>query len=85
MDLRRKLFGVWCGFTVIWLLLAVFGGDGSRILLKFKQGGWRGAYVHVVLTILIAVVIPLTTLLVGRGVLWIAGRFSVKSNQATRS
>jgi hypothetical protein len=70
MSLRRKLFKVWCGFTVLWWLIGIFGGDGSLILLKFQTGGWRGAYVHFAVTTLIAVGVPLAVLLLGRVVVW---------------
>jgi hypothetical protein len=55
MSLRRKLFKVWCGFTVLWWLICIFGGDGNLILLKFQIGGWRAAYVHLAMTTVIAV------------------------------
>jgi hypothetical protein len=70
MSLRRKLFKVWWGFTVLWWLICIFGGDGSLILLKFQIGGWRAAYVHFTVTILIAVGVPLAVLLIGRVVVW---------------
>jgi hypothetical protein len=73
MTLRRKLFIVWCGFTVLWLLWAT-ASDGSLVLLKFRVGGWRAAYVHFTLTVLIAVAVPAVALLLGRIVLWAASR-----------
>src|SRR5258708_39105147 len=80
MNLRRTLFRVWCGCTFLWWLIPLFGGDGNRILLKFQMGGWRGAYLHLALTVLIAVGIPVAALLVGRAVLWRKGRFHEKLN-----
>ena len=73
MNFRRKLFIVWCGFTVLWLLWAIVS-DGSLVLFKFRVGGWRAAYVHFTLTVLIAVAIPVAVLLLGRVVLWAANR-----------
>jgi hypothetical protein len=68
--LRRKMFGVWCGFTALWWLICIFGGDGNLILLKFQLGGWRAAYVHFAMTTLIAVGVPVAVLLIGRVVAW---------------
>jgi hypothetical protein len=70
MSLRRKLFKVWCGFTVLWWLICIFGGDGNLILLKFQIGGWRAAYVHLAMTTVIAVGVPIAVLLIGRVVVW---------------
>ncbi len=78
MSVRRKLFGIWCGFTALWWLFGIFGGDGSLILLKFQNGGWRAAYVHLVLTVLIAASIPAAVLLIGRAILRSADRFCKK-------
>jgi len=75
MSLRRKLFGVWCGFTVVWWLIGFFGGDGTRLVLKFQVGGWRAAAVLLVMTVVMAVGIPLTILLLGRAALWTADQF----------
>jgi hypothetical protein len=74
LSLRRKLYRAWCGFTVVWWLIAILGGDASLIVLKFQMGGWRAAYVHLALTVIIAVGIPLTVLLIGRTVFWISDR-----------
>ena len=73
MDFRRKLFKIWCGFTVLWLLWGI-ASDGGLVLLKFQAGGSRAAYVHFTLTILIVVAIPLAVLFLGRIVLWAASR-----------
>jgi hypothetical protein len=73
MNLRRRLFIVWCGFTVLWLLWGIVS-DGGLVLLKFQVGGWRAAYGHFTLTILIAVAVPAVALLLGRIVLWAASR-----------
>jgi hypothetical protein len=70
MSLRRKLFKVWCGFTVLWWLICIFGGDGNLILLKFQIGGWRAAYVHLAMTTVISVGVPIAVLLIGRVVVW---------------
>ena len=74
MSLRRKLFRVWCGLTIV-LLIAIFGGDGSLIALKFQVGGWRAAYVHLALTVIMAVGLPLTVLLISRAAFWISDQF----------
>ena len=71
MSLRRKLFRVWCGLTIVFWLIAIFGGDTSLIALKFQVGGWRAAYVHLALTVVMAAGIPLTILLIGRAAFWI--------------
>jgi hypothetical protein len=70
MGLRRKLFGVWCGFTIIWWLFGIFGGDGALIALKFQVGGWRAGYVHLALTLVLAFAVLLLVLLVGRAAFW---------------
>lgn len=75
MSLRRKLFRVWCGLTIIFWLLPIFDGDASLIALKLQVGGWRAAYVHFALTVFIAIVIPLTVLLIGRAAFWISDQF----------
>jgi hypothetical protein len=85
MSLRRKLFQVWCCFTVLWWLVCIFGGDGGLILLKFQVGGWRAAYVHLAVTFLIAVGIPVAVLLLGRVIVWaLQIRPPRNSNPATR-
>lgn len=76
----RKLFFLWCIATAIWLCIGIFGGDGAIILKKFQVGGWRAAYVHVGLTILIAVIAPATVLALGWLTLRVAGRLGAKSN-----
>jgi hypothetical protein len=78
MSLRRKLFRVWCGLTIIVWLIAIFGGDGGRIVLKFQVGGWREAYVHFAITLVLAGGIPLMVLLIGRAAFWIGDQFSQK-------
>jgi hypothetical protein len=79
MNFRRNMVIVWCGFTVLLLLWAI-ASDGSLILLKFRVGGWRAAYVHFTLTVLIAVAIPIAALILGRVVLWAANRISTPPN-----
>jgi hypothetical protein len=78
MSLRRKLFRVWCGLTIIVWLIAIFGGDGGRIVLKFQVGGWRAAYVHFAITLVLAGGTPLIVLLIGRAAFWIGDQFSQK-------
>jgi len=80
MSMRRKLFRIWCGLTVVFWLLPIFDGDASLIALKFRVGGWRAAYVHFSLTVIMAVVIPLTVLLIGRTAFWIGDWFQLKWN-----
>jgi len=75
MKLRRKLFRVWCGLTIGYWLLALFGGDWSRIALKFQVGGWRAAYVHLALGVAMAVVVPLAIFFIGRAAFWITDQF----------
>jgi hypothetical protein len=70
MSLRRSLFNVWCGFTVLWWLICIFGGDGNLILLKLQIGGWRAAYAHFAITTLIAVGVPVAALVIGRVIVW---------------
>jgi hypothetical protein len=79
MNFRRKLFMIWCGFTVLWLLWGIVS-DGGLVLLKFQVGGWRAAYVHFTLTVLIAVAIPLAVLFLGWIVLWTASRMNGKTD-----
>jgi hypothetical protein len=79
MSLRRKLFGVWCGLTIVLWGIGIFGGDASLIALKFQVGGWRAAYVHLAVTVVMAVGIPLTVLLIGRVAFWISDQFLAKS------
>jgi|HubBroStandDraft_6_1064221.scaffolds.fasta_scaffold2029543_2 hypothetical protein len=79
MNLRRKLFMIWCGFTVLWLVWGIVS-DGGLVLLKYQAGGWRAAYMHLTLTVLIAVAIPLAMLFLGRIVLWTASRMNGKTD-----
>jgi hypothetical protein len=78
MSLRRKLFRIWCGVTIVWWLFGIFDGDGARLVLKFQVGGWRAAYLHLALALAIAVVVPLTVLLASRAGFWISDQFSPK-------
>jgi hypothetical protein len=64
MSLRRKLLWTWCGFTIMWWLWGLVS-DGSLVLQKFQVGGCRSAYVHFAVTLVIALVVPLTVLLIG--------------------
>jgi hypothetical protein len=82
MSLRRKLFRVWCGLTVVLWLLPIFDGDASLIALKFRVGGWRAAYVQFALTVIMAAVIPLTVLLIGRAAFWIRDQFRLNRNSS---
>lgn len=81
MNFRRKLFILWCGFTVFWLLWMIVS-DGSLVLLKFRVGGWRAAYVHFTLTALFAVAIPVAVLLLGRIVLGPQAELGQSKNQS---
>jgi hypothetical protein len=76
MSLRRKLFWVWFGVTIVWWLFGIFGGDGALIVLKLHVGGWRAAYVHLTLTLVIALGVPLLVFLAGRAAFWIGDQFS---------
>jgi hypothetical protein len=80
VSLRRKLFRVWCGLTIIYWLMGVFDGDAALILLKFRVGGWRAAYVHLTIMLLMGVGIPLIVLLIGRAAFWINEQFSQEAN-----
>jgi hypothetical protein len=82
MSLRRKLFAVWCGLTIVLWLIAIFGGDASLIALKFELGGWRAAYVHLALTVIMAVGIPLTVFLIGRAAFWINDSLGLNRNRS---
>jgi len=82
MSLRRKPFRVWCGLTVVFWLLPIFDGDASLIAQKFRVGGWRAAYVQFTLTVIMAVVIPLTVLLIGRAAFWISDQFRLNRNSS---
>jgi hypothetical protein len=75
MSLHRKLFKVWCGLTILLLLLGIIGGDASQIALKFRVGGWRAAYVQFALAAIMLVGIPLTLLFVGRAAFWVRDQF----------
>jgi hypothetical protein len=70
MSLQRKLLWVWLGFTVLWWFLGL-ASDGSRLVLKFKVGGWREAYVHLVLALVMSIAVPSLVFLLGWAVLWI--------------
>jgi hypothetical protein len=78
MTLRRKLFIVWCSFTVLWLLWGIVS-EGGMTLLKFRAGGWRAAYVHFTVTVLIALAGPAVILLLGRIVFWSTSRLNRKA------
>ncbi len=82
MSLRRKLFRVWYGLTVVLWLLPIFDGDASLIALKFRVGGWRAAYVQFTLTVIMAAVIPLTVLLIGRAAFWIRDQFRLNNSSS---
>jgi hypothetical protein len=57
------------------VIRADFGMSAScPITLKFQVGGWRAAYVHLALTVIMAG-IPLTVLLIGRAIFWINDQF----------
>jgi len=64
VTLRRRLFQIWCALTALWWLGAVFG-NGSLILIKFTLGGWHAAFVPFVVTLIIAVGVPVAILLAG--------------------
>jgi len=70
ITLRRKLLWVWLGFTVLWWLFGL-ATDGSRLVLKFQVGGWRGAYVQLVLFLIVSIGVPLVVFLLGWALLWI--------------
>jgi hypothetical protein len=78
MSVRRELFRLWCVLTVLVWFAAIFGGDRALIVLKFQAGGWRAAFVHLTFVLIIAVVIPLVVLLIGRAAFWIIDRLSQK-------
>jgi hypothetical protein len=79
MNLRHQWFAAWLCFTALWWSLIIFDGDGALILLKFRLGGWRAAFVYSVLTVLIGVTVPGTVLLLGWIGIWAARKF--KSGQ----
>jgi hypothetical protein len=81
MDLRRKLFWIWCGVTIIFWLSGILDGDGSRIALKFQVGGWRAGYLHLAIALVVAVGIPLMVLLFGRAAFWIRDQFARKRTE----
>ena len=70
MITRHRLFQIWCSLTALWWLGAIFV-NGSLILLKFTLGGWRAAFVPFVVTVLIAVIVPVAILFAGWIVTWI--------------
>jgi hypothetical protein len=80
MSLRRKLFKAWYGFAVLWWLICIFGGDGKLILLKLQTRGWRAAYVHLAVTALVAIGVPVAVLLLGQVGFWAAGRIRTVQN-----
>ena len=78
MSVRRELFRLWCALTGLVWMAAIFGGDGARIARQFQAGGWRAAFVHFTIVLIIAVATPLAILLVGRAAFWISDRISQK-------
>jgi MFS family permease len=83
MVTRHRLFQIWSTLTVLWWLGAVFG-NGSLILLKFTLGGWRAAFAPFVVTVLIAVGVPVAILFAGWIVTWIAEVPRGPSNKTAR-
>ena len=55
-----------------------FGGDSRLILLKLQAGGLRAAYVHLTVTTLVAIGIPITVLLLGQVGFWATGQSKTK-------
>jgi hypothetical protein len=70
MSLQRKLLWTWLGFTFLWWLFAL-APDGSVLVLKFQVGGWREAYIHVVLFLVMGIGVPLIVFLIGWAALWV--------------
>jgi Na+/phosphate symporter len=81
MSVRRELFRLWCVLTVLVWFTAILGGDRALIVMKFQRGDWQAAFVHLTFVVIIAVVIPLVVLLVGRVVFWIIDRISQKQTR----
>jgi hypothetical protein len=79
INLRHPWFAAWLCFSALWWLLPIFDGDVALILLKFRIGGWRAAFVHSVVTVLIGFAVPVTVLLLGWIGIWTARKF--KSGQ----
>jgi hypothetical protein len=46
--------------------------------LKFQVGGWRAAYLHFAIALVVAVGIPLMVLLFGCAAFWIRDQFARK-------
>ena len=55
MSVQRELFRLWCALTGLVWMAAIFGGDGARIARQFQAGGWRAAFVHFTIVLIIAV------------------------------
>lgn len=73
MNPQRKLFWAWCGFTFLWWL-GWLASDGGFIALNFQFGGWRDAFLHLTLFLVVGIGMPLVLLLIG----WIALRLRRK-------
>jgi hypothetical protein len=73
MNPQRKLFWAWCGFTFLWWL-GWLASDGGFIALNFQFGGWRDAFLHLTLFLVVGIGVPLVLLLIG----WIALRLRRK-------
>jgi hypothetical protein len=72
VTLQRKVFWAWCWLTAAyWIGGAVY--DGPDIILKFQMNA-QGRWLHLALGILVATVVPLVVLLIGRGAIWIIDR-----------
>ena len=76
MNPQRKLFWAWCGFTFLWGLwgLGWLASDRGFIALNFQFGGWRDAFLHLTLFLVVGIGVPLVLLLIG----WIALRLRRK-------
>jgi hypothetical protein len=70
MNLQRKLFWAWCGFTFLWWL-GWQASDGGFIALNFLFGGWRDGFLHLTLFLVVVIGVPLVWLLIGWIALWL--------------